>query len=353
MKKILFAALAATVFLASCSQDDDKVNAGKGEETQLTVKITGTAKSRAVEIPGVEMAGTIKLNGGHIFIIDGVGNIDASLSVALNTTTATGAGQVINAVPSGSRVYIIGNLPAGFNPAAYTTFASLKAATAAITGQTDYKETALANADGQPMAITIGTGNTATASIALKPLISRLELVQVKGKSADDAIGTITGFDVVGVYVDDYYPNFTFDGNCAGTMFSQGSSNVFTGYESFYADTGTWSASSLVATPAGTDIWAYQVASQSLPRLIVELDNVVYDDLSSVSQTLTDKYYLTVSTYNGGGLTKFERGKIYKISSLDFGPADLDLTPNPSNVQLTVNVTVTEWVIETPTAELL
>ncbi|MCD8267227.1 MAG: hypothetical protein LUD46_01300 [Parabacteroides sp.] len=68
-------------------------------------------------------------------------------------------------------------------------------------------------------------------------------------------------------------------------------------------------------------------------------------------------YYLTVTGYDSGALTAFERGKIYRVggtNGIEFDEDDLGLTPNPVDVDidLTLKVVVEEWILETPTAEL-
>lgn len=364
MKKVNFfamlAAAALTLGVTSCSKDGDGKNPADGTKTQLSIKLSGVIQSapgsRAVEAPGKTTVGTIQLNGGHIFVIDALGAV--SHSEALNVSQATGAlGQVLTAqVASDSRVYIIGNIPTSnaSTIAGLTSFSAIQAATSALTTQTDYAEAALANSDGAPASITLGANNTATVTVSIKPLISRIELMQVKGAS------TITAFDVTAVYVDDYYPSFTYGGNYSGTILSQGQDKTTFNIP---GNTGTWSATDAVTTgtfianPGNGDVWAYQVASGSLPRFIIELDNIEYEDGNGDPQTLTGKHYLTVKSYTGlgTGVTTFERGKIYRIGAangITFDEEDITITPNQEDVDLTVFVEIEEWVLVTPEAEL-
>lgn len=273
MKKILFAAMAAMVLFASCAKEDN--NGADNDAKYLSIKIAGVIPSKALEAPGLTAVGTITLNSGHIFIVNPLGVV--TYSEALNVSQATGAGQILGQdVAADSRVYVIGNIPAGDVGAitALTDIASIQAAVSAMTTQSDYKTAALANSNGQPAAIVPAAGNTATATVSIKPLISRLELTQVKGA------GDITAFTVAGVYVDSYYPSFTYGGSYSGTIFSQGQSTTFTGI----GDVGPWAAAGTpkVAAPTSGNVWAHNVASGALPRFIIALEGVKYNPGLSV-----------------------------------------------------------------------
>lgn len=357
IKQLFVAALAATTLFASCSKENN--NETTKETTQLSVKISGVVKSRAVEAPGETTQGTIQLTNGHIFVINPLGAViyDEALVVA----DATGAGQVLGqSVPADSRVYIIGNIPSAdvTTIAGLATFDAIKTQTSAMTTQTDYTEAALANSDGLPASITVAT-TTATVDVSIKPLISRLELAQLKG-GANTAGDAITAFTVTGVFVDSYYPSFTYIGGNSGTIFDQATSATFTGI----GDAGTWAASGtpLVAAPASGNVWAYNVASGGIapliPRFIIRLSGVKYTPNGGTEIDLgTTSYYLTVTDYKVSGVSvpAFERGKIYRIGAangITFTPDDLALTPNPVDIDLTVNVSIDEWELVTPDAVL-
>ncbi|MCD8267226.1 MAG: hypothetical protein LUD46_01295 [Parabacteroides sp.] len=238
-KYAMMAVAALTLGLTSCSNDDNETPEKAAKS--LSIKIAGVTHSgtKAIEGPGKTL-GSITLTGGSIFIINHLGAI--TKSEPLSVTAATGStGQVISGIATDSRVYIIGNIPTSFDITTLHSFADIQAATSAMTAQTDYTKAALANSDGQAATITLGSGNTASATISIKPLISRMELTQVKGT------GNIKGFTVAGVYVDSYYPAFTYVGGYSGTIFEQEQSTIFTGI----GDNGTWAAnsSSLIANP--------------------------------------------------------------------------------------------------------
>jgi hypothetical protein len=351
MKKVFLmsAAIAAMVF-TSCSKED---NTGTGKaDTQLSIKISGVIQTRTVEAQGSTAVGTITLTGGHIFVLNPLGVV--TYNETLNVSQATSVtGQVVGSpVAADSRVYVIGNIPTAdvTTIAALGNWAAIQAAVSAISTQSNYKGAALANSSGLPLAITPGAGSTATVNVSIKPLISRLELTQVKGAS------TIKAFTVSGVYIDGYYPSFTYEGGHSGTLFAQGQSTNFTGTT---GDAGTWAAagSPLIAAPASSNVWAHNVASGGIPRFIIALTGVKYDKGAGEVDLSGTTHYLTVTGYTDGGtpLSAFERGKIYRIggtNGIEFDEEDLGLTPNPVNVTLTLKVTIDEWVLVTPNAVL-
>lgn len=342
MKKflLLMAFASAAVVFASCNKESGKAAETKGLVLKLEYAKAG-GKTRLIEAPGV--TGQLKLNDGYIYVFKNDGTLATSAPVALNVTEATGAGQLIaDQVPSDSRVYILGNIPSTVNASSLTTLSQLKAhvETITATAHNAYAKAMLANSNGEAELVqpnAAGTGSEVTVS--LTPLYSRMELAQVKGDA------NIVSFDVTGVFVDSYYQSFTLDGKSSGTIVNQSSSTDFTGN---IGDTGTWSstgaAGSAVAVPGSGKSWVYHMASDALPRLVVRVSNIVYKDSNNQQQTLSDVRYITVTGYNEAAITKFERGKIYQIASLTLSVDKAALTPNPSDVTLTVKATVIDWV---------
>lgn len=342
------AAAMVALVLTSCS----KVKPEDSKTTQLSIKVSGVVKSlKSVEDPAKTDAGTIQLTDGYIFVFNPLGAL--TLGEALNVTAATTTGQVLSApVPSDSRVYLIGNLPAGFTPSAITSQAELEAINTLIGTQTDYTKATLANVSGKPDTFT-PVGDVATLNVSLSPVVSRLELTQVKGAAAPAAgEAFITEFTVTGVFVDDYYPSFNFIAQGTGTMFSQGKSTTFTGI----GDTGSWVADATpIATPGTGKVWAHNLAARGVGRFILRLENVKYDDGTGSITDIAEPRYVTVKSYSNLGSLGFERGKIYRIggaNGISILPGDLALTPNPSNIDLTVEVTIVEWVLVTPDANI-
>jgi hypothetical protein len=350
MKKILLAsiALGAMVF-ASCSKNGGEETVDPTGTVELVVKLdmeepAEQPATRMITAPGT--TGQLKLNDGHIFIINGAGSVVQH--VVLDVAAASSAtGQVITTpVSSGSRVYILGNIPSSVTPGSINSLTQLQTTVVNIqtSGQTDYTKAFLANQDGTPVPITVTTpssGSTpgsATVTVSLVPLYSRLELAQVSGGP------NIVSFTVTGVYVDRYYSSFTLTGQSSGSVWNQSTKTDFTGN---IGDAGSWASTgaqgSAVANPGSGQSWTYHMASDDLPRFIVKVENVVYMN-GTQQTTVTDPRYITVTGYSGTAPTKFERGKIYQIATLPFTENNLGMTPNQSNVNLNVKTQVVDWV---------
>lgn len=344
---------AATMIFASCSKDEEGINIGV-KETQLSIKLAGVITTKAVEEPGVTGEGTIKLNNGYIFVLDPSGSVVHK--EALDVDAAQAGGQrLANKVPLTSSVYIIGNMPDGFNASGLSSLSAIRAAESEITTQRDYKMAALANHDGQPQSVQIEYDGTATATVTIKPLISRIELGKIKGKS------NILSFKVTGVYVDSYKPYFTYGGTGGEEQFEQNQSIFYNGIN-FYKDEGEWTADGtpMVAMPADGTVWAYNVAAGGLPRLIIRLTGITYEKSGQTVDMSNNTYFLTITGYQGMSTSAFERGKIYRIggsangedNGITFDDEDLSDTPNQKDVNLTVRVKISEWEMAYPTAIL-
>ena len=350
---LAIAVAAFIVSFTSCTKENAGVKSSD-EMTQLSVRIHGAVSTRAVELSGSNVAGTIQIpsGGNHsIFVISPQGNVIEYVDLDADEVLSA-SGQVLPvSVRADSRVYIICNIPNddAATIQALTTFGAIQSAISAIATQTDYTEVTLANVTGVPVGFTAINGE-ATVNITIGPLVSRLELVKVQAavNSVGDIIST---FSVTGVYVDDYYPEFTYTGGGSGTPFTQGQSTEFYGI----GDAGDWIASGtpLAAMPDDNKIWAHQVVSKGVPRFIIRLEDVKYIPNGGSEIALSDTYYLTVKGYTFGGnpVTNLERGKIYRIGAnngITFTYDDLSLTPNPVDINLNVMVSIQEWMIDEP-----
>ena len=350
--------------LASCVIEGNNPGGGdqpEGEKKFLVVKFDGISegKTRAIEEPGSSAKGTIKLTDGQIFVLSPQGEvIDHGTLVVEDAVKATGY-KFPRQVNENSRIYVIGNYPVdGPAPNSLRTLDEIQAVRGAITTYSDYTRAVLGNAKGLPVTLNLNessTPHTGTAVITLKPVFSRIELVAVESSvaagTANNAKGAITRFNVTGVYLDEYYDYFTYGGGNWGDLYTQKQS---TDFSRAVGDAGTWAATAdpRRAVPASGKVWAHNVVSNSLPRLIVRMNNIQYNDkVTGTATTLNETKYLSVRRYLGMEGAKFEPGKIYRVT-IKFDQDHLGQNPNPEFVDLIVAVQVEEWIIETPTAEL-
>lgn len=342
MKQIKFFAVAlAALTMFSCSKED--IENPDAVSRVLTVKIANPASSsKAVEAPGSDAAGTITLENGVIFTLNGEAVANAYALNAADVQTATGQ-AIPDKVTSATTVFIVANIPAATvaewttvatRPATLTAIKAARFAISADNGNT-YTKATLSNTGAQAVAPVV-TGDNAKASVELSPVYSRLELPQVEGE------GTIESFSVTGVYVDDFYTQYTVGGSFDGTINSMGI-NSPTAWPTEGKDEGTWASVAKVATAGGSNVWAYNLPSGNLPRLVIKLENVVV----SGGVALTGTWYLTVKTYTGVDNNIFSRGNIYNITGgIKFDQTHIGPTPNPTENDLSVAVTIKQWTIK-------
>ncbi len=285
---MLAVAAVVALGLAACSKDNGG-NDDSGETTTLAIRVSGVSTTsnpnvRSVEEPGGP--GQLQISNGTILITDASGDVVVH-SVPLDYATASTTGQIINDIPASSaNVYIVANATV-VNGNMSAVFADVKS----ISSQSNYRNVALANDGGTPVAINIaplGSTTPSTASVTLVPLISRVELHSIVGgenmaDNTDDDYVKITGFTVEGVYLDSYYPGFTLNGMESGTLVSEGQDSGFA-----IGDIGPWAADAgtITATPS-PDVWAHNVVAKGAPRFIVKLSNVTAEDGSGAPRSGT------------------------------------------------------------------
>jgi hypothetical protein len=402
-KNSILAAAALVLGLTSCNNDQV---ATPEVETQsaITIRIAG-AESRAVEAPATAASVSVTLDNAYVYVVNALGVITHHQELAVGTGTnqvQSAAGQRLGgeAHSSTSRVYVIGNVP-GNTPAERTPITAdgitigttnisvIQARFSALSTQTDYRGGALANASGQPVQVApTATAGESRVTVAISPLAARLQLHTVRASGAEVATANplvnhqITGFDVTGVFVDDYRPNFTYGGGWNGTLASIASTHPADSWATHMRDvtlptSGAWRSNATItagfhtARPSATDVWAYQVApvtfsatatgdANSLPRLIIRLHNVQWNvitrdatdsSVTTIAMALPDNEprYITVTGYEtatGEPVRSISRGNIYRIGTtagLTFGLNDITVTPNPTDVTLDVAVTIEDW----------
>ena len=397
-KSFLLVAAALVMGLASCNSETNEVV--EGAPKQLSVRIGGVVGSRAIEAPGVATAGTIQLTNAHLFVISATNTVvhhqQLTIGNGANQAQHVEGELVTEPVASDARIYILGNVPAGAVASlpGLTTLAAINNFAQAITTQTDYTEVVLANLNATPTPIVAGTNPHPTAPggqvdahvlVQVNPVIARMELHALQTPDTFDANGfRITGFRVVGVFVDSHAPSFTFGGSYSGTL-TQINQNLLGSVttSSFVADvnpatytagvwTGGWVAAGtpLTARPphvttVGDRVWAYNVAAGAAlyPRLIIRLADIRFEEEDGISpgvhapHTLGDEFrYLTVTAINfPGSATRMTRGNIYRLggtAGISFELDDLGSTPNPEDMDIAVTVEIVEWQLHDVTVDL-
>ncbi|MDR0331993.1 MAG: hypothetical protein LBI15_00850 [Dysgonamonadaceae bacterium] len=376
-------AAAALVFgLTSCNSDGPHID---NEEKVFIIQVSGAPQNRAEQSSGQGVTAT--LSSGVAFLIAPDGSVVASHGLSIGGNPGdidgpAGQGQVLGSYPSNTRVFIVGNVADVYDAATYTalTGATTWNAIQQITQTTASYANAtaelpiLSNHSGQPASMSMVTSTEASVTVSISPVTARLELGTITGGVwTDPSTATnqteILGFTIAGVYVDNYFEEFNYAGVGQGDVFSQGVSTTFAGI----GDPGSWIAAgtpgAMVAAPAlatPTNWWAYNVPAGTISRIMIAVTNVTYQATTdggtnwvpggSISPTNT--YYLTISDYRTGpGVAgiwndNFVRGFVYGVNNITFNTVNLHNTPNPTEVPLTVNITVRPWDYQGLNADL-
>ncbi len=402
MKKVLLFAVAALMGLGLSSCVKEKGTAPEGGERQeMVFKLTLGNKFSTQTIGAAGTASDANLNNGVVFVYDGDECVGKE---ALDVTTATSGGQLLSVLaPQVGTVYVVGNVPGADEAARLAVFSSIDVAATGVTGstvadllaitsdittqQSDYLDVALMGSDPYDAATDVITAVGATqgqiaVSVAVAPVVSRLELLGVRADAAASTTGMyLARFDVVGVYVDGWHSEFTYGGSYAGSPFVGNNLTVnFVGGADELSDeaaAGTWQfdagnamnaqVSDPSVTPGVGEVWGYQVASgfTSVPRIVIGLTNIKITDGSTTTargmtvggvaktaaELAAETFYVSITGYTQGmpvtPVASFLPANIYKVSDVSINPDHLGLTPNPENVALNVTVSVTPWTTVT------
>lgn len=363
MKKNLFLlAFTAMIMLATSCQRGGEGDSDLKPDKDLKVRIANVGvKKRSIDTPA--QASQITLENGIIFVLNSKG--DVTYKEAINTTQITGVGQVLaQQVAKTDKVYIVANLTEALttklNTAANLTLTKINEELLSIasTVGADYTKATLANSDAQSKAIIVSsTDATATVSVNISPVYSRIELASVEGSAGTD--NTLSSFDVMGVYVTDYHMQYTLGGLFGGSIYEQKQSLDFSNVDNAMKNEGVWSSAATGTAdvysviPEAGKSWVYNSPAGGLPRLIVKLKNIV-GEMGGLALDPTNEYYLSLTSYSKSGvaITKMERAKVYRLEKIAFDLNQIAEKPNEDQVTLTVKVTVVDWVIEVIDGEL-
>lgn len=273
---------------------------------------------------------------------------------------ASGSGYLFENV-SGEvkKVYLIGNMPDEItepNIRSITTLSELKKLAAGIETQKDVDEVLIDGLDDN-LQSDPSDATQQTANITLTPLCSRIEIAKLT------AGGNVTAYTLTGIYVSHFYSKMAFNETPDALDLKKYATAGGADYSVYAplcdqpkgAATSIGSQSGLVTTPSvANDVWAYQFfpgkgASRVPPRIVIKLRGVA---ASVGAFDPTKDYYLNIRGFKTPGAgnvdpMSLERGKVYKIMDVPFLENDISDIPNPEDINLTVNVTIAEWVIET------
>ena len=382
-KSLFLVAAAVLIGFSSCNNEESFDDGYRA----FSIQVTGVSESRALQTTGQGVIATIASAGtdGVVFLIAPDNSVIQATAL---TAAAQGVapGQNLGTHPSNTRVFVVANVTTVYGVGATTALMAANSWTAiqAILQTTASYANAtalnpiLSNNSGLPASAVVVSPTLARATIELSPVTARLELGQVTGGTWQDPNvaanrDRILGFTVAGVYVDGYFTSFNYAGVGSGAIRAQGTSTDFTGV---LGDVGPWAANAAnwaTSTPASAAPpaavpqiwWAYNVPAGTISRLIIAVTNVTYEKstdggatwVPGITKDPTFTYYLTVSSYVnpvGGAVwtQDFLRGYVYQVGNLTFNRLNLHGTPNPTDLDLEVLVSVRPWQFQALNANL-
>ncbi|GEM_PF-4266599 len=211
MKKVFLAALAVTIGLASCSNDDD-AGVTNAQNAVVNVKIAADTFTKGAfdDIDeGTEIQSAVNVNGKlYIFIAQGANLVvNSSMDPEATGSTTTsfdkaniGSENGKNLTTSVDQVIILANLPTGVDLSTITTVAALQAVTNSLEeAQSDYIAKKIwVQGESKPQWSPAPDGNgviQGTAEVSLHPVLSRIDANISIDNSTTGLYASLTDFN--------------------------------------------------------------------------------------------------------------------------------------------------------------
>ena len=370
MKKYLFAALALTALVA-CSKDPvDEVLTSS--QKSVTISIANMASDTRVagdETTGVtnETKASTELDENfYIMFLDNGNTIRSVHTGNVITGNATQYGgtngvYTFHALQDVTKVVAVGNLKGGLTvPTVGASFTTL------LSGWEDATKNMI-NAEYKNLVVfsdivTLTPSKTGdvqdmvtdpsslkeypkyTARIEVKPIMSRIEVTQIHC----DYFGVENiGYEKIRI-IDmqlsgqDSNADGTPDAEAIGAPYTHafGTFNEATAFDSYTLSSGS---PTLKPTTDG-HVWSWNIVPQDISNLVTN----VYVKGNNYTTIAPNRTLTIVGYNNGGAITKFEAGKIYKIA-IDFEYTNLDPANNIISAYVEVEIANWEVVATTPT----
>jgi hypothetical protein len=222
------------------------------------------------------------------------------------------------------------------------------------------------------------SGKTRAASVSIGAIGARIELGAIGFNNAGANAGKVTGFQIDGIFINNYYPEIAVMGeastpviahmpanaNAAIKAFAEGSAEYPANIKSILyeynlaaglgEDDGTGIRFTSEAAPS-TNVWAYNmlapktwdgsnVTMLEVPNVIVRMSAFQVDPsikLDGQTCFISVKGFRDKAT--GNVISYLEPGKVYKIAELLFDVDDLKASPVPTLINVDVDVTLLPW----------
>lgn len=361
-------ALIAIMSLTACSDNNDPSADSSEQSIYLKLgNVLSGVQTRSDEA-ALTTSNAVTLTDGYIYFITGQDGIKNWYKISATESTDI-ANKVIkmsdlnsgykfeNVSGEVEQVYVVGNPNLGVDEATKmtspTTLTELKKVLFSIEDQGVVTDLTIDGIGAVEPANTSDFDTSATtdkqAIVSLTPLCSRIEIAKVT------ASGDISQYTLTGIFTNQFYSKMALNStpDVAYLMDETTLSNfstpagIYTTYTTMFDNTedGLGVKSGLVTTPAN-GAWAYQfftgATDTEAPRVVLKMKSVIVGGAN-----YSDPQYLNVRGFLNGTtkITTFERGKVYKITDLQFVENNLSDIPDPEDINLWVKVSITPWTI--------
>lgn len=363
MKFFAMALAALTMF--SCSKENTDAPEGQtvGKTMQITIAKAPTGKAGGA--PAANDATTIS-GDSYVLGFDGV-DYASKLVYKESAMIEAGIAATVTGVPTNTAHFaIVSNLSAtdGAKIVQGMTYKAYNELLFAIAEYQTIATAPMTNSGAQ----TLNKENPAvwTLAVSIAPIVSRIEVASISAND-DPAVATdeVTAFDLVGVYVNGYFTQFTMAGTQGGTQ----TPLVRVGADLRHADDGgaagstvpkwsydyyatalsaltSYSAANVTGGAAG-DVWNYMISPAgmgAMPRIVFEINNV---SVNGVALGAATSFFVTVKSFKDNRdvpITSIARNTIFKISDVQFDGTNLGVEPNQETVSVEATVTVLDWI---------
>lgn len=368
MKKLCVSLMALVALLCVSCSNDPEIPEKNDNGIDVTLSITTNPLTKAVDDNQVGVSAPIDPAKEFIvYFMDASGNTVTAYKLTdtqISNIKTPGTGvKFTNLDPSVVSVYVVANVPSSTLPATApgTTLDAINGKVQNISDQqtANAASVVLANT-GKTFKTGFTPGDDSsngnkqfTVAVELTPIVSR---IQIKKVSADGT--TIASFKLLGVYIDNFYPQMTIGGAFSGIDIATADDKAdFDATKEPYKTTNLYDedkAGGLVQNPFGAkkpQVYGYQffptkgaVATHlsKVPYIILKLTNV---EGTTRNFDKTKTYYIAVKAYKDGSnsITEFLPGEIYTIANIPVSENNIVTDPTQSLINVTVNVTIAPW----------
>lgn len=379
LKSLLTMCALGAMFTACSNEGNEAPDVTKGEKKTVFMKLDLRPQTRATE-DKLNPVTTPKVPVNDLYIYfykQGDGSIQKFLKITSSTnpsiTDLTNGVQITEVPVVADKVLVRGNVPTSVTLPTAGLISAIENTKVEITTQNDKNKILLGHLAADIQTYNSGGGVAPISSmqdgdkyavIELEPAVARIEFegLQVKNSTI------ITGFDLEGIYQNNFYKNLKLgDGsssemeqygadpnnyaeNAPNTLFITANKEKL--FDKFDPALSASSSPLAISPVGGSDKrWVYHVYANNATdansqlQMIFKLENLQPDI------TIPSPQFLTVRGFKDthGDIVKLEKGKIYTVSKSDFTFDENNLTtvPNTNAVGVWLKVTVKDWEVVT------